>query len=78
MASESKDLATRNVRERHTAKLRELAEDALRQAQYILDDLDRGRVPRIRNLLDDAQQINARILAVETADEMAQIYRTGG
>lgn len=75
MASDYKDRATQNVRARHVAKIREMAEDAQSQAQYILADLDRDRVPRIRNLLEDAQQIFARIQALETADELAEIYR---
>lgn len=75
MAQDWKSHAVENIRSRHTAKLRELAEDAVAQAQYVLNDLDRGRVPRIRNLLDDAQQINARILALETMDEATAIYR---
>jgi hypothetical protein len=69
-----RDLAVGNLRDRHEAKIRELCADIAANAGYILADLDRSRVPRLRNLLDDAIQIATRIEALEAVAEMRKIY----
>ncbi len=74
MAENFRDYAVTSLRGRHAAKLRELAEDIAKEAEYVLADLDRGRVPRLRNLRDAALQISERIAALEAVEEMAAIY----
>jgi hypothetical protein len=74
MAESFRDRAVQNLRARHATKLRELAEDITKEAGFVLADLDRGRVPRLRNLLDCANDISRRIAALEVVDEMTGYY----
>lgn len=75
MAENFRDRAVASLRGRHATKLRELADDIAKEAEYVLADLDRGRVPRLRNLRDAALQVGERIAALEAVDEMAAIYK---
>jgi hypothetical protein len=68
--------ATRSVRGRHEAKVRELAESLQANAGYLLADLDRGRVPQIRHVLHDALMIAERISALEAVREVTAIYES--
>lgn len=68
--------AAGSIRTRHESKIRELAEDIIANAGYILADLDRDRVPVLRNLLADAQQISSRVAALEAIKELTEVYES--
>lgn len=76
MAEQWQEHAVRNIEDRHVSRIRELAESLRENAGYLLADLDRGREPRLRNVLGDAQQIAERIRALEAVREVTGIYES--
>ena len=63
--------ASGHVRAQRELAVREYAEALQRAASQVLGDLDRGRVPRLRSALDDANRLAAHI-EVLTALESVQ------
>jgi hypothetical protein len=72
--SNFKDRAYESIRGRHVAKVRELAESIQANAGYVLADLDRGRIPRARNLPDDTRELDRRLAVLEALEELKGIY----
>lgn len=53
--------AVRETYQQRELAVREYAEALKRAADQVLEDLDRGRVPRLRSALDDASRLAAHI-----------------
>ena len=58
--------------------VRETAEALQRNAGYILDDLDRERLPRMRSCVADALKLARTIEAIEALAEVEQAAVTAG
>ena len=66
--------AYESIRDRHIAKVRELAESIQANAGYVLADLDRDRIPRDRALPDDTRELSRRLAVLEAIQELHDIY----
>lgn len=75
MSDKWTERAVTSVRARHMTKIRALAEDIQRNAEFMLAALDRGRVPYLHTLPGEIQEIAERLQAVAAIDEIDEIYK---
>lgn len=75
MAAESAaDLYYSSGYDRRMDAVAGLAESIRDNASHILLDLERGRIPRIRSLLDSAQRLAVTLAELDALAEMKKVY----
>lgn len=60
--------------ERRLDAARDALSDIQSNAGYALHDIERGRIPQMRSMLDDALKLARTIAAMEAAAELREVY----